>query len=55
MKSEVNLADPLTKPLGKKLIFETIEGNGTWANLEINSDGNPIYVDWRSHEVGSYG
>ena len=28
VKSEVNLADPLTKPLGRKLIFETSSGMG---------------------------
>ena len=26
VKSEVNLADPLTKPLGRKLILETLSG-----------------------------
>ena len=26
VKSEVNLADPLTKPLGRKLIYETSRG-----------------------------
>ena len=28
VKSEVNLADPLTKPLGRKLILETSSGMG---------------------------
>ena len=28
VKSEVNLADPLTKPLGRKLILETSRGMG---------------------------
>ena len=28
VKSEVNLADPLTKPLGRKLILETLSGMG---------------------------
>ncbi len=26
VKSEVNLADPLTKPLGRKMIYETSRG-----------------------------
>ncbi|GMI86656.1 hypothetical protein HRI_002334900 [Hibiscus trionum] len=28
VKSELNLADPLTKPLGRKLIYETSRGMG---------------------------
>ena len=28
VKSEVNLVDPLTKPLGRKLILETLSGMG---------------------------
>ena len=34
VKSEVNLADPLTKPLSKKLIEETSRGMGLKAILE---------------------
>jgi hypothetical protein len=28
VKSEVNLADPLTKPLGRKMIYESLRGMG---------------------------
>lgn len=31
VKSEVNLADPLTKPLGRKLIDETSRGMGLYS------------------------
>ena len=44
VRSEVNLADPLTKPLGRKLVYETSRGMGLMPVTKINNDGNPTYV-----------
>lgn len=43
VKLEINLADPLTKPLGMKLIFQTSKGMGL-KPIEIISYGNPTFV-----------
>ena len=51
MRSELNLADPLTKPLNIKLLEQTWRGMGLSPIIEVKVDGNP----WRFHEVGSYG
>ena len=44
VKSEINLADPLTKPLGRKMISETSREMGLIPVWEIKNDGNPTYV-----------
>ena len=44
VKSERNLADPLTKPLGRKQVLETSRGMGLKPIFEINNDGNPTFV-----------
>ena len=43
VRSEVNLADPLTKPLGKKLVYETSRGMRLMHVTKIYNDGNPTY------------
>ena len=43
VKSKLNLANPLTKPLNKKLVEETSRGVRLMSNIEVNSDGNPTY------------
>ena len=39
----MNLANPLTKPLGRKLILETSSGMSL-KPIEISNDGNPTFV-----------
>ena len=43
VRLELNLANPLTKPLNKKLVEETSRGMRLMSNIEVNSDGNPTY------------
>ena len=43
VRSELNLADPLTKPLNKKLVEETLRGMGFMPIIEVKSGGNPTY------------
>ena len=45
VRSETNLADPLTKPLNRRLVESTSRG------MRLLS--RPYLCDWRSHEVGS--
>ena len=40
VRSEMNLADPLTEPLSRKLVSDTSKGMGLMPNSEIESDGN---------------
>ncbi|RVW20414.1 hypothetical protein CK203_112221 [Vitis vinifera] len=42
VRSELNLVDPLTKPLSKKLAEETSRG-GLLPITEVKSGGNPTY------------
>ena len=44
MKSEMNLVDPLTKPLGRKLMKSTSRGMELMPISKVKSDGNPIYM-----------
>ena len=44
IRLEVNLADPLTKPLGRKLVYETSRGMELMPITKINDDGNPTYL-----------
>lgn len=45
VKLEVNLTDPLTKPFGRKLNFETSIGMGLKANFKkLNFNKNLTYV-----------
>ena len=41
VRSELNLVDPMTKPLGKKLVSDTSRGMGLMPNSRIESDDNP--------------
>ena len=41
VRSELNLVDPLTKPL--KLVEETSRGMGLIPIIEVKSGGNPTY------------
>ena len=41
--SKLNLANPLTKPLNKKLVEETSRGMGLIPITEVKSGGNPTY------------
>ncbi|XP_071912215.1 uncharacterized protein [Coffea arabica] len=43
VKLELNLADPLTKPVGRKLILQTTREMGLRPTV-VNKDGNPTYV-----------
>ncbi|XP_071928182.1 uncharacterized protein [Coffea arabica] len=43
VKSELNLADPLTKPVGRKLILQTTREMGLRPTI-VNRNGNPTYV-----------
>ena len=43
VRSELNLDDPLTKPLNKKLVEETSKGMGLMPITEVKSGGNPTY------------
>jgi hypothetical protein len=44
VKSEMNLVDPLTKPLCRKMILETSRGKWTNAYMTNRNDGNPTYM-----------
>jgi hypothetical protein len=41
VRSEMNLADPFTKPLNRKIVEITSRGMGLMPNTKIESDGNP--------------
>ena len=43
VRSELNLVDPLTKPLNKKLVEETSNGMGLMPITKVKSGGNPTY------------
>ena len=43
VRSWLNLVDPLTKPLNKKLVEETSRGMGFMPITEVKSGGNPTY------------
>ena len=43
VRLELNLADPLTKPLNKKLVEETSRGMGLMPITEVKSGGNLTY------------
>ena len=44
VKLERNLANPLTKPLGRKHVLATLKEMGPKLIFEINNDGNPTFV-----------
>ena len=44
VKSELNLADPLTKPLNRRLMVNTSRGMGLMPRTKDKSDGNLTYV-----------
>ena len=44
VRSEKNLADPLTKPLTRELVMETSRGMGLKPKLWVDSDDNLTYV-----------
>ena len=44
MRSASDLANPLTKPLNKRLVVNTSRGMGLLSRIEDKSDGNPTYV-----------
>ena len=41
VRSELNLTDPLTKPLNRKLVEQTWRGMGLFPITEVKGDGNP--------------
>ena len=41
VRLEMNLVDPLTKPISRKLVSDTSRGMGLMPNSGIESDGNP--------------
>ena len=43
VRSKLNLLDPLTKPLNKKLVEETSRGMGLMPITKVKSDGNLTY------------
>ena len=43
VRSELNLADPLTKPLNRKLVEQTSRGMGLLPIKEVKGDGNLTY------------
>ncbi|KAL6345701.1 hypothetical protein AAG906_017440 [Vitis piasezkii] len=43
VKSELNLVNPFTKPLNKKLVEETSRGMGLMPIIEVKSGSNPTY------------
>ncbi|CAB4309403.1 unnamed protein product [Prunus armeniaca] len=45
VRSELNLADPLTKSLCRKLVSNTLRGMGLISISTVNSDGNPTNVN----------
>ena len=44
VRSEINLADPLTKPLARKLVANTSRGMGLMPITEVNNSGNRTYM-----------
>lgn len=44
VKSELNLVDPLTKPLNKSFVAIMSRGMGLLSRSEDKSDGNPTYM-----------
>ena len=44
MRSKSNLANPLIKPLNKRLVVNTSRGMGLLSRTEDKSNGNPTYV-----------
>ena len=42
VRSKVSLTDSLTKPLGRKLVYETSRGMGLILVTKINNDGKPM-------------
>ena len=43
VNSELNLADPLTKPLNRKPVEQTLRGSGLLSTTEVKSDGSQTY------------
>ena len=43
VRSELNWANPFTKPLNKKLVKETSRGMGLMPITKVKSGGNPTY------------
>ena len=43
VRLELNLADPLTKPLNRKLVKQTSRGMGLLPVTEVKGDSNPIF------------
>ena len=43
VKSELNLVNPFTKPLNKKLVEETSREMGLMPIIEVKSGSNPTY------------
>ena len=41
VRSELNLANPLTKPLNRKIVEQTLRGIGLLPIIEVKGDGNP--------------
>lgn len=41
VRSEKNLADPLTKRLTRQLVYDTLRGMGLKPTERITHDGNP--------------
>ena len=48
VKSELNLVNPLTKPLNKKLVEETSRGMRLMSIIEVKSGGKPTYYNGNS-------
>ena len=44
VKSELNLIDPLIKPLNRRLVVNTSRGIGLMPRTKDKSDGNLTYV-----------
>ena len=44
VKSELNLIDPLIKPLNRRLVVDTSRGIGLMPRTKDKSDGNLTYV-----------
>ena len=43
VRLELNLANPLTKPLNRKLVEQTSRGMRLFPITEVKGDGNPTY------------
>ena len=52
IRLELNLADPLTKPLNRSLIVITSRRMGLLSRSKGKSGGNPTYVIGDPHELG---